>query len=284
MAGSSDNVGLRDEHGKLIDFPRSSWVSADGVEPLGPGPMKSGESATATGEDPERELEAFEPDDFWASGQTQQFVGGGDASTGAGLNSASEALRSAQPGLADAPPAPDRDLPSSDRAVHRRARWSQLSLPGPATLLVAALAVCALAGTGVTLVLLNGSAQRQPPREPVASHHQTGSTPAHRPRVARRSPHHAVSHHRARARHHPTVRRRSRRSVVSASTSSTTSPAVYSPAEVSSTTETSPAQPVYQPPASAASSTSHHRTASGAHRSGPTGTVSLIGAGTTPSG
>jgi hypothetical protein len=77
-------------------------------------------------------------------------------------------------------------------------------------------------------------------------------------------------HHRPRPRHGKTAR--------SHKSSSPASRTVVSTPPVTTST-----QPVYQPPASTTPSTNHHRS-SGGHHAGPTGTVSLIGAGTTPSG
>jgi hypothetical protein len=70
----SDSVGPGDEQRKVIRFPRSAWMAEDGVEPLTGGHTRPADSTTAGAKGSSEELDAFEPDDFWASGETQQFV------------------------------------------------------------------------------------------------------------------------------------------------------------------------------------------------------------------
>jgi hypothetical protein len=261
LAGSDDNAGPRDEHGKLIKFPRSAWVSEDGVEPLTA--RTAEESTTATVERADGELEAFEPDDFWASGETQQFVG---------APSSSRAV--ASPGMDGAKGNEDGPAISLPKEPRPRSghRWRQLSLPLPTKLVAAAIVLCALAGSGIASVFLTAGRSEHSPSASIGRNHAATDAPVRRPWAVRNVRNQAVTHRPRRAhRHKPTPRVR-KRTVVAASAPSTSTPAA-----------STPTQPVYQPPPASTVSTGHHRS-SGGHRAGPTGTVSLIGAGTSPSG
>jgi hypothetical protein len=83
VAGSQTTGGSGDEQGTLISFPRSKWVPDDGIEPLNTGNgdelAGEGDSAVADGVDESvvqsSRSPAIEATDFWASGDTQEFVG-----------------------------------------------------------------------------------------------------------------------------------------------------------------------------------------------------------------
>ncbi len=84
MAGSPHDGNSRSEQGTLIRFPRSKWVPDDGIEPLNGDvdAQHSSESsaipeldAVQNGADERSSWPAFEASDFWASGDTQEFVG-----------------------------------------------------------------------------------------------------------------------------------------------------------------------------------------------------------------
>lgn len=88
MGGSEHNGGTRDERGTLIPFPRSGWIPADGIEPLNTeNPPRSstseaGSGAYQDGADQRAGSATIEADDFWASGDTQEFVGVASAADG----------------------------------------------------------------------------------------------------------------------------------------------------------------------------------------------------------
>jgi hypothetical protein len=83
VAGSQSTGGSGDEQGTLISFPRSKWVPDDGIEPLNPGndhePAGEDDPVAADGVDESAaqgaRSPAIEATDFWASGDTQEFVG-----------------------------------------------------------------------------------------------------------------------------------------------------------------------------------------------------------------
>jgi hypothetical protein len=83
VARSQSTDGSGDEQGTLISFPRSKWVPDDGIQPLDTG---NGHKATRDGDPPvgddidesvvqSSRSPAIEATDFWASGDTQEFVG-----------------------------------------------------------------------------------------------------------------------------------------------------------------------------------------------------------------
>jgi hypothetical protein len=83
VAGSQSTGGSGDEQGTLISFPRSKWVPDDGIQPLNTG---NGHEAAGDGDPPATDdidesvvlgsrSPAIEATDFWASGDTQEFVG-----------------------------------------------------------------------------------------------------------------------------------------------------------------------------------------------------------------
>jgi hypothetical protein len=85
LPGSEPSGGGRDEPGKLIRFPYSQWIPEDGIEPLS---QEDGEQPSRDEGDGSADLgggspaSASDPDGFWASGETQEFVHI-DAATGA---------------------------------------------------------------------------------------------------------------------------------------------------------------------------------------------------------
>jgi len=88
LGGSEHNGSTRDERGTLIPFPRSGWIPADGIEPLNteaPQPSstsEAGSGAQEPGAEPRARSATIEADDFWASGDTQEFVGVASAANG----------------------------------------------------------------------------------------------------------------------------------------------------------------------------------------------------------
>ena len=81
MGGSGNSGSSDDERGTLIRFPRPEWIPADGIQPLNTHDREensAGEPANGEhGEGAERGAgtATIEADDFWASGDTQEFVG-----------------------------------------------------------------------------------------------------------------------------------------------------------------------------------------------------------------
>jgi hypothetical protein len=83
LPGSGTSRGQGEEQGKLIRFPRSSWVPEDGIEPLngdGLGEHSAGYDAPVEIDGPNvaehgSTWPGIEAGDFWASGDTQEFVG-----------------------------------------------------------------------------------------------------------------------------------------------------------------------------------------------------------------
>lgn len=220
--------------------------------------------ATATVEDG-RELEAFEPDDFWASGETQQFVGASRSVTAPEIES--------REGDEDDS---SRSLPG-EPVARSEPRWRRLSVGLPTKVIAAAVVLCALAGTGIASVFLIAPSSQRPPHVSVDQRHASTAAIVRTPWIARAVRHRTVTHRARRAhRHKPSTRTR-RHAVAAAGTPVSSTPSV------STTPPTTATQPAYQAPPPAAASTTHHRS-SGGHHAGPTGTVSLIGAGTSPSG
>ena len=259
MAGSGDNAGPRDEQGQLIHFPRSSWVPEDGVEPLGAAPAPPGDATTATLEAPGREVEAFEADDFWDSGDTQQFVGSGRA----------------------APPVPPDECTLEPEAADARISsrrlalltWGRFSLPRPSSFVAAALVLASLAGTSVVIELLTAPGAKKLADYPAASRaHASASIRKPRPRVAV-----SIRRHRVAASHRKKPHTTTKHATVVATTRSTATPAA--PQQPVHQT-----QPTYQSASRAVAASSDSGSSSGSQHQGPSGTVSLIGAGTSPSG
>lgn len=144
----------------------------------------------------------------------------------------------------------------------------------PAALVAVAIAVLA---SSAAAVLLGHGGHARPS---VGALQSAQSAPSIEPRPASAAAWAALREHTKAPggrRHHP-ARPRHRKTARSHKSSSPAGRAVTSTLAVATSTP-----PVYQPPASTAPSTSHHRS-SGGHHAGPTGAVSLIGAGTTPSG
>ena len=89
MGGSEHNGGTRDERGTLIPFPRSGWIPADGIEPFNTGDLQPGSTSEAgsgaqAGAEQTGGSATIEADDFWASGDTQEFVGVASPADGSG--------------------------------------------------------------------------------------------------------------------------------------------------------------------------------------------------------
>jgi hypothetical protein len=88
LGGSEHKGGTRDERGTLIPFPRSGWIPADGIEPLNtedPQPSSTTEPGIGVhqnGAEQRTGSATIEADDFWASGDTQEFVGAASAANG----------------------------------------------------------------------------------------------------------------------------------------------------------------------------------------------------------
>ena len=88
MGGSEHNGGTRDERGTLIPFPRSGWIPADGIEPLNTEDLQPNSTSDAgngthrDGAERRTGSATIEADDFWASGETQEFVGVASAADG----------------------------------------------------------------------------------------------------------------------------------------------------------------------------------------------------------
>jgi hypothetical protein len=234
-------------------------VPEDGVEPLGAAPAPPDNATTATLEAPGCDGEAFEPDDFWESGETQQFVGGGRS----------------------APPAPSNECTLEPEPTDARISRRRLALPTlgtfsptrPSSLVATALVLASLAGTGAVVELLTAPAAKKVADHPAASRaHASASLRKPRPRVAvsRRQHRVAASHRKKR---HTTTKL----ATVVATTRSTATPAA--PAQPSHQT-----QPTYQSTPRAVAASSDSGSSSGSQHQGPSGTVSLIGAGTSPSG
>ncbi len=268
MAGSADNAGPRDEQGKLIRFPRSSWVPKDGVEPLTGESGETAESTTATVEAPRQELEAFEADDFWASGDTQQFVGtgGSSPSTGAPVSGdAAEPAGASEPALAAAASA------GGTAALE----WRSLRVPMPTSWIAAVLVAAALAATGVVVVSLTSGTSPN-----VARH--SHATVAHVVKPAK--PWVARSAKPRRARRH-VIRPRPPKPASSARSGTSVAASGQS---VSSQASSTPAPPSYQaPPAASAASDSGSSSGGGSassSSSGSAGPTSPLGPGTSPSG
>lgn len=112
MEGSEKSGGTRDERGTLIRFPRSDWIPADGIEPF----SQADDGSAGEGGSPSSPT--IEADDFWASGDTQEFVGVASA-----------------PGA----PAPPRAPPS--RQLRKRLPGSQFLAAVAATMLIAVAGV-----------------------------------------------------------------------------------------------------------------------------------------------
>jgi hypothetical protein len=199
VAGSADNDGARDGHGKVIHFPRSNWVPDDGVEPLTgepAEPIEPAKSTTATLEPPSRDREAFEPDDFWDSGDTQQFVGTGGspkASTSAQIDEPPVAVRSTA-GDGAVPTVSESGSATRRRAIRIRALLARRppSLSLPARKFGLAFALVAVLGAGAIAEILTAGGPSKP-----AFHAATASSTEplirHRPWVARGVKPHALS-------------------------------------------------------------------------------------------
>jgi hypothetical protein len=144
----------------------------------------------------------------------------------------------------------------------------------PAALVAVAIAVLA---SSAAAVLLGHGGHARPS---VGALQSAQSAPSIEPRPASAAAWAALREHTKAPggrRHHP-ARPRHRKTARSHKSSSPASRAATSTVAVTTST-----QPVYHAPASPTPSASHHAS-SGGHHAGPTGTVSLIGAGTTPSG
>ena len=265
MAGSGDNAGPRDEQGKLIHFPRSSWVPEDGVEPLGTTPPASGDATTATLEAPGRDVEAFEPDDFWDSGDTQQFVGAGGSTTPIGTPVSSDA---AEPAGAGEPALATSSYAGGTTALG----WRALRVPLPTTWVGAVLAAAALAAIGALIVSLTGGTSHTLARQSHATVARVVK-PA-KPWVAYSAKPHAAKRHVTRPRTAKPPSSGSSDSVAAPSSSQAAVPA------------SAPAQLVYRPtPAASAASDSGSSSGGGGSSSGQSaGPTSPLGPGTSPSG
>lgn len=293
MARSPDNGSPRDEQGRLIRFPRSKWVPDDGIVPL---------NADAPGNEPARvapeagaaaQAPAIDAGDFWASGETQQFVGADARSavieTPAGDRAAADqrdqepASRGAVGGSESREPvtpprASERGSEPSDQAVSERRRMrlpiGRVRASVRTTVILALVSGAAFAGAAVLVELLTPPAPykvarvlRQ--RRPEA---RTGSGDgSHRSSTARE--HRRLQVHQAK----PTQRRKLR-------------PATREPSpQVASAASTSappvaPALASYRTGTATVAHGGAGGSSSGEQRAGPTGPVALIGAGTTPSG
>jgi len=244
-------------------------VPDDGVEPL---TAESGESTTATVEAPPQEFEAFEADDFWASGDTQQFVGTGRSSGPIGGppgdDSVSSRAVTGEPAVAAVSgdvPLPETGLPSWRRP---------LPVTLPTSWIAASVVVAGLAATILLIVSLTSGASYKVARHSSASFSR--AVKPVKPWVAYSAKPSAAKRHVARP--HPKTPARSTSSA-SAGTPSSSQPAGSAPVQ---------AQPVYQPSPSASaagdtgsSSSSGGGASSSGQRAGPT---SPIGIGTSPSG
>src|SRR5205085_9638675 len=85
-------------------FPRSSWVPDDGIQPLNGGPSSGNDSPGESdrgndGAEHPAGSPAIEAGDFWASGETQEFVGVVSAGSPAldAQGSESRPVRTAEP-------------------------------------------------------------------------------------------------------------------------------------------------------------------------------------------
>lgn len=208
MAGSAHSGGPRDEQGKLIRFPHGgSWIPADGIEPLTGDPSTSlrTDSATATHDSSPDDGSAFEADDFWGSGDTQQFVGVASSRSGSAPN---DMAADSVPGYAPSTDATtttnvfdDQSLTglaerSARARVHRDFGFPTLLVRGPTSFVAAGLVAVVLVGTGAAVELTAGTSPR-PARHTAARVAHTTTAVVHRnvprPARAKRRPTHSAS-------------------------------------------------------------------------------------------
>ena len=117
--------------------------------------------------------EAFEADDFWASGDTQQFVGARRSSAfDVGPNRDPASLPRSVPGARDNGVEPISEVnghgADHSRSARAASEWAlsraisrRLSVPRPTMVIAAALVLAVLAGTGVVVGVLNAQSALQ---------------------------------------------------------------------------------------------------------------------------
>lgn len=269
MAGSAHNGGPREEQGNVILFP---GVPRDGVEPLdGVNPA----TPASHGENNTPHRLAFEADDFWDSGDTQEFVGVAGSSSSAETKVPPGATSTLEPEVGASSPSPAGQEATGHPDLDQRLGSGRR--PRRAALLAPIVVVAASAALVVVLVSQPSSTRRvasyaaaHPSQTPTGSKNSARSAAkrarlarAHRP--VRRSP--SVHRHRTVP---PTIVQ-----------------AHYTPPAAPQYTESGPSSTgtSYQPRAVAASGDISSSSASApAQSAGPTGAGALTGAGSTPSG
>ena len=223
MAGSAHSGGPRDEQGKLIRFPRGgSWIPADGIEPLtgDPATSPSTNSATATHDSSPADGSAFEADDFWGSGDTQQFVGVASSRSGSAPNDIAAKSVPASATMSTVATTTTEVFDDQSRTgfsersararLHRGFVFPTLPVRGPTALAAAGLVAVVLVGTGAAVELNAGTSPR-PVRHTAARVAHTTRTAVHRsaPKPARekRRPMQSASHTRPHRPHvtHPST-------------------------------------------------------------------------------
>ena len=166
MAGSAHNGGPRDEHGKLIRFPRGQWVPEDGIEPLN-GETRTADTRSLTNGADGEDRNAFEADDFWDSGETQEFVG-------VSASRSADALAPTSPmgegGSASAHAGATTQLPlegdvdgvDSDRGLSQPLwMWVRPRLRLSTAMVAATLGLIAIVGTGAAVELSVGRTRKE---------------------------------------------------------------------------------------------------------------------------
>lgn len=264
MGRSGDSGDSGEEPGKLIRFPRSGSAREEGVEPA----SGARGSTSQTIEPPADSVEVSahesgtrEAIDFWGTEVTQHFVGSSKSEGDVGQVVAGEQPRDGA------------RSPTRPGVPWRRRVPNVLSVPLVAPLAALLLVVVVSGGTAAVVeVLTGGEVHKASPRALVAgAGHALHRSPLWFARSVVR--HSRVRRGRAHLRRSSTVPKRR------PSVSSTSPNAVIAVSLPSSST----GAPSYEAPSSGATRT---RSASSSRRgtAGPTGRVSLIGAGTTPSG